>query len=59
MRSTLTELPKRFAAYDAGVGAIIQNMSRLVAAKQAARSVNGESEALLSDTTRLAAAYEA
>jgi len=59
VRSTLTELQKRFAAYDAGVGAIIQNMSRLVAAKQAARSVNGESEALLSDTTRLAAAYEA
>ncbi len=47
-----TELQKRFAAYDTGVGAILQNMNRLVAAKQAARGVNNESEALLGDTTQ-------
>ena len=57
-RATLAELAKRFAAYEAGVGAIQQNMARLVAAKQAARGVDGESEALLADTTRLAAEFE-
>ena len=57
-RTTLTELSKRFTAYDAGVGAILQNMVRLVAAKQAARAVNNESEALLGETTRLAAEFE-
>jgi twitching motility protein PilJ len=58
-RSTLTELARRFTPYDAGVSAILQNMSRLVAAKQAARGVNSESEALLLDATRLAGEYEA
>jgi twitching motility protein PilJ len=33
-------------------------MNRLVAAKQAARGINNESEALLTDTTRLAAQFE-
>jgi twitching motility protein PilJ len=58
-RATLVELQKRFAANEGGVNAILQNMTRLVAAKQAARGVNAESEALLADTTRLAAGYEA
>jgi twitching motility protein PilJ len=57
-RVTLTELQKRFTAYDAGVGAILQNMNRLVAAKQAARGINNESEALLGDTTKLAEQFE-
>jgi twitching motility protein PilJ len=57
-RATLAELAKRFAACDAGVAAILQNTSRLAAAKQAAREVGRESEALLADTSRLAAAYE-
>ncbi|MEO8674954.1 MAG: methyl-accepting chemotaxis protein [Casimicrobiaceae bacterium] len=57
-RATLTELQKRFATYDQGVGAILQNMNRLVAAKQAARGINNESEALLTDTSRLAAQFE-
>jgi twitching motility protein PilJ len=57
-RATLADLQKRFAAYDTGVGAILQNMNRLVAAKQAARGVNNESEALLADTTRLATEFE-
>ena len=37
------------------MGAILQNMNRLVTAKQAARGINNESEALLNDTTKLAA----
>jgi twitching motility protein PilJ len=57
-RATLTDLQKRFAVYDTGVGAILQNMNRLVAAKQAARGVNNESEALLADTARLATDFE-
>jgi twitching motility protein PilJ len=57
-RATLTELQKRFTGYDGGVGAILQNMDRLVAAKQAARGVNAESEGLLAETTELAAEYE-
>ena len=43
---------KRFAVYDGGVAAILQNMNRLVAAKQAARGINAESEPLLDDTTQ-------
>ncbi len=57
-RGTLAELQKRFATYDQGVAAILQNMNRLVAAKQAARGINSESDALLSDTTKLAEHYE-
>ena len=53
-RATLAELQKRFAAYDGGVNAILQNMPRLVVAKQAARGINTESEPLLNDTTKLA-----
>jgi twitching motility protein PilJ len=57
-RVTLTELQKRFTAYDQGVAAILQNMNRLVTAKQAARGINNESEALLGDTTKLAEQFE-
>ena len=57
-RTTLVELQKRFTNYDAGVSAILQNMNRLVTAKQAARAVNSESEALLNDTTLLADSFE-
>ena len=57
-RATLVDLQKRFAPYDSGVGAILQNMNRLVVAKQSARGVNSESEALLTDTTRLAGEFE-
>jgi twitching motility protein PilJ len=57
-RSTLTDLQKRFVQYEAGVNAILQNMQRLVVAKQAARGINQESEPLLTDTTKLAEAYE-
>ena len=47
VRATLAELQKRFAAYEGGVNAILQNMQRLVVAKQAARGINQESEPLL------------
>jgi twitching motility protein PilJ len=57
-RATLVELQKRFVNYDAGVSAILQNMNRLVTAKQAARAVNSESEALLNETTQLADQFE-
>ena len=57
-RSTLVELQKRFTGYDQGVSAILQNMNRLVLAKQAARGINNESEALLTDTTKLAEQFE-
>jgi twitching motility protein PilJ len=57
-RATLTELSKRFGAYDASINAMLQNMNRLSGAKQAARSVSEESEALLADTTRLTEVYE-
>jgi len=57
-RAALAELSKQAAGVDAGAGAVLQNMSRLVAAKQAARSVTEEAEALLSDTTKLTDFYE-
>ncbi|TMH37681.1 MAG: methyl-accepting chemotaxis protein [Betaproteobacteria bacterium] len=57
-RATFADLQKRFTAYETGVNAILQNMQRLVIAKQAARGINQESEPLLADTTRLTAEYE-
>jgi len=57
-RATLGELGKRFGDYETGVNGILSNMANLVVAKQAARSINNESEALLGDTTRLAGQYE-
>ena len=57
-RVTLAELGKRFTAYQAGVSAILSNMSNLIVAKQAARGINNEAEPLLGDTTKLADAYE-
>jgi twitching motility protein PilJ len=57
-RATLADLQKRFTDYEGGVNAILQNMQRLVVAKKAARGINQESEPLLTDTTKLADAYE-
>ncbi len=57
-RSTLTELQKRFVVYEAGVNAILQNMQRLVVAKQAARGINVDSEPLLASTTKLSEEYD-
>jgi twitching motility protein PilJ len=57
-RATLVELQKRFTAYEAGVTAILQNMQRLVIAKQAGRGVTQESEPLLADVTKLTSDYD-
>ncbi|CAG0993304.1 Methyl-accepting chemotaxis protein PctA [Burkholderiales bacterium] len=57
-RATLAELAKRFADYDAGVAAILQNMQRLTVAKQAARAINADAEPLLDDSVKLAEMYE-
>ncbi len=57
-RTTLVELQKRFATYEGGVNAILQNMQRLVIAKQAGRGVTQESEPLLSDVTKLTTEYD-
>jgi len=57
-RATLTDLQKRFTVYESGVNSILQNMQRLVVAKQAARGINQESEPLLADTTKLASEYD-
>ena len=57
-RATLTELQKKFAAYQDGVNAILQNMSRLVVAKRAGRVINQQSEPLLTDTNKLTAEFD-
>jgi twitching motility protein PilJ len=57
-RAILAELAKRAGAFEAGVSAVAQNMGRLAPAKQAAKSVNNDAEALLSDTTKLADLFE-
>ena len=57
-RTTLAELQKRFGTYEGGVNAILQNMQRLVVAKQAGRSVTQESEPLLADVTKLTSDYD-
>jgi twitching motility protein PilJ len=57
-RATLSDLGKRFGAYEAGVNAIQASMKNLVVAKQAARSINGEAEPLLTDATQLADTYQ-
>jgi len=57
-RSTLVEIGKRFAVYEQGVNGILQNMQRLIGAKQSARTINAESEALLAETTKLAEEFE-
>jgi twitching motility protein PilJ len=58
VRAALSELAKQAGAFDAGAAAVLQNMGPLAAVKQAARGVNNEVEALLTDTTKLAEFYE-
>jgi twitching motility protein PilJ len=57
-RTTLAELQKRFSTYEGGVNAILQNMQRLVIAKQAGRGVTQESEPLLADVTKLTSDFD-
>ncbi|HJU22474.1 MAG TPA: methyl-accepting chemotaxis protein [Casimicrobiaceae bacterium] len=58
-RTTLVDLAKRFGDYESAVNAILSNMANLVVAKQAARSINNDSDVLLNDSTTLAQQYEA
>ncbi len=57
-RITLNELAKRFTAYDQSVSSILSNMQKLTLAKQAARTVNSESEDLLQKTSALSDHWE-
>ncbi len=57
-RATLLELQKRYTSYEAGVTSILQNMQRLIIAKQAGRGVTQESEPLLADVTKLTSDYD-
>ncbi len=57
-RTAANELVKRAAAFDAGLAAVMQHTSRLVAAKQAVRAVSNEAEGLLTETTKLAEIYK-
>lgn len=56
-RQTLADLQKRFQEYEGRVNAILQNMQKLVAAKQAARAINLDSEPLLKDTEKLSEGF--
>jgi len=57
-RATLAELQKRFGANETSINAILASMKNLLAAKQAARSVNADAEPLLNETTALAREYD-
>jgi twitching motility protein PilJ len=59
MRTTLTELQKRYVTFEGAVNAILKNMQRLVVAKQAGRGINQEAEPLLVDATGVANGIEA
>ncbi|MBI3149465.1 MAG: type IV pili methyl-accepting chemotaxis transducer N-terminal domain-containing protein [Betaproteobacteria bacterium] len=56
-RQTLADLQKRFQEYEGRVNAILQNMQKLVAAKQAARAINLDSEPLLKQTEKLSEGF--
>ena len=56
-KQTYTQVKQRFGDYEAKINAILQSMQKLVAAKQAARTINTESEPLLEKTRQLADAY--
>jgi twitching motility protein PilJ len=57
-KQTLADLQKRFQDYESRVNSILQNMQKLVAAKQAARFVNQESEPLLQQSIKLSEEYD-
>jgi twitching motility protein PilJ len=56
-RQTYTQVKQRFADYETRINGILQNMQKLVSAKQAARTINQESEPLLDKTRLLSDAY--
>src|SRR5262245_32944093 len=57
-RVVAIELSRRAAAFDAGLAAVLQHTSRLVAAKQAVRAITNEAEGLLAETTQLTDVYK-
>ncbi|MEO8134627.1 MAG: methyl-accepting chemotaxis protein [Betaproteobacteria bacterium] len=56
-RQTYQQIKQRFADYESRTNGILQSMQKLVAAKQAARTINIESEPLLEKSRALSDAY--
>ena len=56
-RQTYLQVRERFADYEQRVGAILANMQKLIAAKESARTINGESEPLLEKTRSLSESF--
>jgi len=56
-RQTYQQIKQKFSDYEGRINGILQNMQKLVSAKQAARTINLESEPLLEKTRALADAY--
>ena len=57
VRQTYLEVRERFNDYEARITAILSNMQKLVAAKEAARVINAESEPLLQKTRSLSEGF--
>jgi twitching motility protein PilJ len=57
-RATLTEIGRRFAALDGGVGMVVQSVPKLAVARQAARAIGTEADPLFEETSRLADQFE-
>ena len=56
-RQTYLQVRECFADYEGRVSSILQNMQKLIAAKEAARTINGESEPILEKTRLLSDAF--
>ncbi len=56
-RQTYLQIKQRFGDYEGRINGILQSMQKLVAAKQAARTINVESEPLLEKSRALSDAY--
>ena len=56
-RQTYLQVRQRFAEYEGRVSSILENMQKLIAAKQSASTINAESEPLLEKTRALADAF--
>ncbi|MEO7762448.1 MAG: methyl-accepting chemotaxis protein, partial [Casimicrobiaceae bacterium] len=56
-RQTYQQIKQRFTDYEARINNILQNMQKLVSAKQAARTINLESEPLLEKSRALSDAF--
>ena len=56
-RQTYLQVRERFADYEGRISAILQNMQKLIAAKEAGRTINGESEPILEKTRVLSETF--